>query len=479
MRKSFPATSKFLLLVCGLIFMPIGLHAYTGLFSRYLADDYCTASTLRNLGFFGSQIDWYNNWSGRFSFTFTINLTQIVGPGLTPFLTTILLILWLATLSYTINWIIRRLGWRSSLLFSFLLSELILYSVLESTPDIYQSLYWQTGIITYALPLMLFTAFVGWFSYRSVDPIQGVSGAGTLAISGLLAFIAGGFSETFATMQTTSLVVLLVLILFFGRKNRDPRYGLIISGLMGSIAAMVVIIAAPGNAIRQSLMPSSPDIFNLVGWSVRHALAFSAKSVLEAPAPFLISFVLPFSLVLLRPTYLERHQESNRGVGQRWKYALVGIPIVVYLLIVSSIVPSVYATSAYPAERALITSQYALTIGIIIWGICAGIAIRDQNRFRLTWNNTSRAIVIGLLGLSIIISAQKRLTLIPQAHNFAQLWDQRDQELRLAFQNGLIETSAMSLPHMGGLAEIGKDPAEWINLCVASSYGLVKVAAKE
>ena len=471
MRKSFPSTHKLLLLVGGLLLIPQGLHAFTGLFSRYLADDYCTASTLRNLGFFGSQLDWYKNWSGRFSFTFTINLTQLVGPGLTSFLTSLLIILWLAILFLAISRTLGRMGLKPSYLLSFVLGELILFSLLESIPDIYQSLYWQTGMITYALPLLIFTAFIGWFSYRSVAPLQGGSGVVSLATSGLLAFMAGGFSETFVTMQTAAMIILLVLLVFYGRRNRDPRFGLLVSGLIGSVAAMLVIVAAPGNAVRQSLMPPSPAIINVIGWSLRHALAFSAKSVLEAPVAFLTVLVLPFSFVILKPTFLSRDQETKRVAGQRWIVALIGIPIAVFLLIVSSIVPSVYATSAYPAERALITPQYVLTIGIIIWSVCVGLAILDKNRFKLRWNNISRAIAIGLLSIGIIISTQKTLILIPKAKTFAQLWDQRDRDLRLAFQNGIIQTSATSLPHMGGLAEIGKDPAEWINRCVASIYG--------
>jgi hypothetical protein len=32
---------------------------------------------------------------------------------------------------------------------------------------------------------------------------------------------------------------------------------------------------------------------------------------------------------------------------------------------------------------------------------------------------------------------------------------------------------------MGGLAEIGKDPTEWINRCVANSYGLERITSIE
>ena len=54
--------------------IPLGMHAFMGGFARYIADDFCTLGTLRRLGFFGSQVNWYENWSGRFYFTLVVNL---------------------------------------------------------------------------------------------------------------------------------------------------------------------------------------------------------------------------------------------------------------------------------------------------------------------------------------------------------------------------------------------------------------------
>jgi len=63
--------------------------------------------------------------------------------------------------------------------------------------------------------------------------------------------------------------------------------------------------------------------------------------------------------------------------------------------------------------------------------------------------------------------------------DYATAWDERDQKLRLAANDSLEIVYAASLPHMGGgLAEIGFDPDEWINRCVASTYGIDQVIAK-
>lgn len=478
MRKSFPTNSIFLLLVGGLLLIPLGLHAYTGLFSRYLADDYCTASTLRNLGFYGSQLDWYNNWSGRFSFTFTINLTQLIGPGLTPLLTALLLVLWMAILTHSISKVLERIGWKPSLLLSFVFSEIVLFSLLGSTPDIYQSLYWQTGAITYTVPLILFTLFWGWVSSKSLDNPSEKPGVIILLGVGFLAFLAGGFSETYATMQTAALAVSFLVLSFTPGKDRKLQRVLLAAGIVGALAAMIIVVIAPGNFIRQDLMPTPPDILSLFGWSLRHGLAFAAKSAISTPITFAISMILPAILMIVGP-WIEPSFPANKSTIRRLGLYLAGIPLISYLLIVASIVPSVYATSAYPAERALITAQYVLTAGLVIFGLLVGITLKSAFPIKLSSTNLIRALGIVLLGVGVVISTQRSTLIIPAARSFAKQWDQRDQDLRTAHEQGLAEVRVPSLPHMGDLAEIGQDPKEWINRCVAGSYGLERVISEQ
>jgi len=63
--------------------------------------------------------------------------------------------------------------------------------------------------------------------------------------------------------------------------------------------------------------------------------------------------------------------------------------------------------------------------------------------------------------------------------NYAAAWDQRDRNLHAAAEVGENVVYAASLTHMGGgLAEIGYDSNEWINRCVALTYGFDQVIAK-
>ena len=64
----------------------LAAHAYVGLFARYMADDYCTAGTVRTAGLLETQRHFYLAWSGRFSFTWTVSLVELLGTGVVPYL---------------------------------------------------------------------------------------------------------------------------------------------------------------------------------------------------------------------------------------------------------------------------------------------------------------------------------------------------------------------------------------------------------
>src|ERR671917_175383 len=77
---------------------PLLAHAYVGLFTRYMADDYCTAAALRQAGLLAMQKALYVGWSGRFSFTLAAGLVETLGAGVVPYLPALVLAAWVAAL---------------------------------------------------------------------------------------------------------------------------------------------------------------------------------------------------------------------------------------------------------------------------------------------------------------------------------------------------------------------------------------------
>src|SRR5919199_4029683 len=82
-----PDTSRYGPVVLGAaLVVPLLAYAWVGSFSRYTADDYCWAAILGTQGFWQAQVHWYTVYSPRYAFTFLVNLAELAGPPMVPFL---------------------------------------------------------------------------------------------------------------------------------------------------------------------------------------------------------------------------------------------------------------------------------------------------------------------------------------------------------------------------------------------------------
>jgi hypothetical protein len=461
----------------------LATYAYLGLSSRYLADDFCTAGDVARLGFWGAQTNLYRTWSGRFSFSFVVALTHLFGPAITPFLPAFTIVLWIAGFSYLMyQWMLLVVGVRHWA-FSILLAVISISVILSASPNLYQSLYWQTGMLTYLFPLVLFTAYLGFLFWiaRTGNPQK--PSAAVVLLGLILPFFMGGFSETFVSVQTAALAALIVLILLFRSTTTSARLSLVVVlGFLGSLLALALIVAAPGNAIRRALLPSSPGLQELVQATLKDWYIFTARTIkwhflgiglLSATSAFL-GFVL----------FYERPDHKQPKVRFRANsLVLVATPVLTFLLMCASIAPYEFAVSSFPDARVLITTLYIFLLGISGWSYILGqsAALLDQS-CRLISGIFLTSISVLCLGLGLIYTRQTLNVALEDRSkmaNYAEAWDERDRTLREAAEKDLSEVAAASLPHMGGgLAEIGFDPDEWINRCVASTYGLDQVIAK-
>jgi hypothetical protein len=463
--------------------IPLGVHAYLGGFARYIADDFCTLGTLRRLGFFGSQVNWYENWSGRFSFTFIVNLTQLAGPKLTPILPALALALWLLAVIFLILRWQRWLRTTASIILAFALSGLVIYATLEGSPNVYQSLYWQTGMLTYTLPLILLTAYLGWLLFYADGFPDKTRHSWAIPVSGAAAFVFGGFSETYVSVQTALLIALFILstIMLKGKKRRQVN-AFLGAGIVGSLLAMLVIVIAPGNLIRRGLMPPSPDPLELIKKSLLDVYIFSVISFRRQPYVVVLSVILPGLVGFLTYQGSNLNKPLRLIDWVRWLFPLVVIPVLTAGLILASIMPSEYAISSYPDDRVLIMPVYFLFLGITLWGLSLGSRLRSLFVSQKEWVLSIASLAFGLSVCALLVfgfvSARTLTDQVPIARQYAQAWDKRDLTLKNIAEDQDEPIAVPSLRHMGFLAEIGYDADEWINRCVAQAYGVDAVVAK-
>src|ERR1700704_5634068 len=102
---------RWLTMALGVVLaLPLAVYASVGGFARYTADDYCWAGVLRTQGFWQAQVSWFTTYSPRYSFTFLVNLVELAGTGIVPFLPLVGMLGWLVTLVWTFSRFDVRLG---------------------------------------------------------------------------------------------------------------------------------------------------------------------------------------------------------------------------------------------------------------------------------------------------------------------------------------------------------------------------------
>ena len=193
--------------------------AYLGIFTRFLADDFCTAGSVIQLGLGGMLSQWYYNWTGRFSFIIVAGLFGLGGPKLAGWLPVFTISLWLFGSWWTLLPIIKRLNLSHPRLIGLITAGLLLLVLFCSVPNLYQSFYWQVGMVTYSLPLIVLTFSLGIILRYWLERTDLLFSCITLLI---LSFIGGGFDEAFSAMQVTLFTLSCLVASWNGRQSNAP-----------------------------------------------------------------------------------------------------------------------------------------------------------------------------------------------------------------------------------------------------------------
>ena len=418
--------------------LPLMAWALVGGYSRYTADDFCWAGVLRTDGFINANVHYYTDYSPRFTFTFLVNLAELAGPAIVPALPVTAILVWLTALT----WAFVQFGvapWRG-----LVLAELAVVATLQTAPDLAQSLYWQTGLLTYVLPLIMATLLIGWLR-------RGVQRWWAWGLSGVIAFLAGGLSETYLIPQNVALT--LALLLALGVKTRRAH---LVAALLGGVLALVVILVAPATAGR--VMGTPADLRLTLSASIATAY-FQIVRLLR---------FFPFAVVLCAvvPSLISR---GVCRVSGRW-FLLVSACVIITLPF--AYFPSFYAQNGNPPARSLIVPG-AVLIGYVLF---VGFALRAWLAPLLVPERT-RAAALAALALVPVVAA---VTILPEqasAAQYAALFDAEDQQIRASREAGQTDLTVPSLPTNFGENFVSADRDDWFNQCVARYYDLNTIAA--
>jgi hypothetical protein len=459
-------------LAAGLMLLgALAQFARTGWLSRYWADDYCYSWVMRAGGLLRGPLDWYMSSGNRFSTILLVGFQDLFGPAAIRWIPGLVLLLWVLAWVVCIHQAAQLFKLRVLPLWVGLFALVQVFFAALLAPDRLQTLYWRMGTLHYSFPLLLLllnlALAAGWRRRAGRGLLWG---AAICALS----FFAGGFSETFAAMQTGVYLLILAAGLALGRGvERRQTVRILLPGLAGALAAMVLMMLSPSNAWRQAALPATPSLPQLIELILRYTFDFTRDTLRGLPVPLLILAALS-ALIAYAGFWRERPAVAQRG---RILLYAAGFLCMGILLAACAIAPSVYAGGQFPAGRALMPTRFALLSGIALAAACLPGLLPVQVR-----RSDPAALLAALLTLAACFyPLRAAAALEPQRRELAAWavrWDARDAQIQSLRTQGQTDPLVRQVEVVSGLEDMGPDPGNWVNRCAAGYYILHSITAK-
>jgi hypothetical protein len=467
-------SSRMVAILAAAFSLSLAAFAYSGSFARYVADDFCTNVELHSAGFFGAQLYWFTSWTGRFAFVLLIDALDSLGAWTVPLSPLVILTAWLAAVVASVSPVWERLAGSSGGRGALAIGLALITLTLGSSAGLWQSLYWQTGAVTYLVPIVLITAYPATL-WRVGDwrrpPAWGWIGVGIA-----LGALAVGCSETAMGMVVATLALATTTVTWHFRQTaRHPGSAqtLIIglaTALTATLLASLVVVVAPGNAVRMQFL-HRPDLLTATLQTAIFPFLVVARFVIAAPLYAVGAYVTPNLIGRLR---YQRAPALARGRSRAWRRQAIACG---GLIVAAAGAPAIYAGGELPPDRALIIPQYIMIATIMCCGLLDGLA-SPRLVVALPAPPTPKRVLLGtcvaLALLVPLLTTAHTLLESDQLRAYAAAFDEREQEALAAHAAGTpsLAVAALDQPSMVGLAEPGADPEAWPNFCIASYYGL-------
>lgn len=473
-----PSESRLLTIATGFgsaaMILTIGMFAYLGTFTRYLADDYCDTVLTTGGSVLSSLFDRYMTVSDRFSNLLFAGLTEIILPHQIQIVPVVMIVLWTLALMWLVREVRWMTGFRGSWLSDIFLGTMLAFFPVFEAPNRFQTIYWRSAMATHFAPLVYLIAFSALLLLfiRRVGTRRPPIWLGALCL--LIAFFGGGFSEPPDAMLIVACLIALATTWFWGQgRHRTPTLFLLSWVLSGAILALLVMGLSPANSFRLRTPP--PDLPVLIYRTILSTVQFILDSLRTLPLPNIFSLGMPF--LLFYGLYAVRSSSpspNRRLLG----ILLLAVPFVMYVMIAASFAPSIYGQS-YPVERARFAGRLMMTTAFIIEGVIAGVLFAQWSRI------PGRSITVQLAFVFLVLSAfypvragwtvlQKD---IPDYGQWTSSWDARQDRIFEQKAQGKQDLVVPQLPGIEYIKELDSNPNFWVNRCAATFYGVNSISA--
>jgi Family of unknown function (DUF6056) len=411
-----------------LLFVPIVYLVWIGSMNRYAADDWCWPVYVGQRNFLDLQAHMYQMYFGRWASTGLLSLVAYLPQDSARILPGACLVLLLASMTWFWREVLREF------LPALILSQTLLITLVMAVPNLASdAFFWQTGLLTYTPPLVVgFAGTAAVLRWRSPW------------IAGLIAFLMVGFNETAMALTIAALALAVFAV------PRDCRR-LALTALFGALISAAIVVASPGNHVRQE----------------REALDLAPVWLVPLRALIWEVYLLLRGMFLGLVFVVLIGRTLPRQITFAWRsppFLVVGTMLILSL---AAVLPSVYGIN-FVETRVLPTVLLPIAVGLFLVPLA------------LDWLPTSRAknYQLGVLCCLLVAFALVRFAPMASAmKNYGPKLAEQDKLLLAAPLGANIVIDAAHSPY-NRLTEISRDPDFSLNQCVASYYGLASVRTR-
>jgi hypothetical protein len=418
------------------VVIALGAYVWRSGYTRYITDDFCTASALNQRGFLGAMKFHRQTWSGRYSYYAAKAIPESIGPGTARFVPGLVLVLWCASAV----WTFRRIAASPPPLLAILSGMAVVFASIDGTPEVLSvggPLVWETGVITYMLPLVLYTLWAGlFFGSGSI--------LGRSVASAVLMLAAGGLSETSLAAQGAMAAGVFVLTLLLRRSDLTR---IAAAGLVSTLMALLLVASAPGNAVRMLRLPAQPPLPSAIADSFAMAYNYVGSIAFSDGASLLLILFCGIAVGL-----------TSARFDLRAALLAAGVACGAY---VATFVPSAWMLGMGPPPRALHVTNFFMIAMLFPLAVALGAAKPRAMRI-------AAPILAALSLVAAVHSTLVTARTMHQGQAGAAEMERIDAIMRAHPRENVVIHSPWAISNRILVAE----PEFWTNRCMCAFYGV-------
>jgi hypothetical protein len=247
-------------------------------FANPIADDFAYHCKSKDLGFWDSQLFWYQEWSGRYFATFILSIKPLVSNSFLIYklIPIVLLLLLFASLYYLCSIVFSQIKKKDY--YVFIMFVVIIYII--QMPSISQGLYWLSGSITYQLSCVL-SLLLFCFLIKLIETKDNKY----LAYAIISAFAVIGLNEV-----AMFLISFFIFTIFCYKVICRQKFEFQLLVLLSFVFVFaLLVIKSPGNAVRASAYPNKNHFIYSLTKAILLAIIYIKKWL-----PFILVFTIIF-----------------------------------------------------------------------------------------------------------------------------------------------------------------------------------------